>query len=74
MGKKFKVLFENLCCSFCKSDIERDAFEVVRKDRGMNVVRMICPKCGKDYGIGFLKFHEGVGQPHEALEMGEEIV
>ena len=67
MGKKYKKLFSNLCCSFCKNDIERDAFEVVRKDKGVNVVHMVCPKCGKDFGLGLLKVHEGVGQPNVPL-------
>ncbi len=71
MGKKYKELFSNLCCSYCRNDIERDAFTVVRKDKGASVVRMVCPKCGKDFGLGILKVHEGVGQPHEALEIEE---
>lgn len=69
MGKKFKKLFSNLCCSYCKNDINRDAFTVVRKEKGANVVRMVCPKCGKDFGLGILKIHEGVGQPYEPLEI-----
>jgi len=76
MGKKYKKLFENMCCSYCRNDIERDAFEIVRKDKGMSVVRMVCPKCGKDFGLGILKVHEAVGQPMEPLEVvnGEDII
>lgn len=69
MGKKFKKLFSNLCCSYCRNDIDSDAFSIVRKEKGLNVVRMVCPKCGKDFGIGMLKVHEGVGQPHVPLEI-----
>ena len=71
MGKKFKKLFSNFCCSYCRNDIDRSAFVIVRKDKGMNVVKMVCPNCGKDFGIGFLKIHEGVGQPHAPLEFVE---
>lgn len=69
MGKKYKKLFSNLCCSFCKNDITREAFSVVRKDKGASVVRMVCPHCGKDFGLGILKVHEGVGQPHAPFEV-----
>ena len=30
---------------------------------------MVCPHCGKDFGLGILKVHEGVGQPHAPLEV-----
>lgn len=41
----------------------------MRKDKGAMVVKMVCPKCGKDFGLGILKVHEGVGQPHSPLEI-----
>ena len=63
MSKKYKKLFEKLCCSQCKSDIDEDFFKVIRKEKGFNVVKMQCPFCGKDYGTGFLKVHKAVGQP-----------
>ena len=71
MGKKFDYLFSDLCCSFCRAAIDRGAFEQVRKEKGLSVVKMVCPKCGKDYGIGFLKIHEGGGQPHAPLQVVE---
>ena len=69
MGNKYyKDLLSNLCCSVCKSEFDDDAFTLVRKEKELRVVRMICPKCGKDYGIYFLKAHPNVGQPHEPLK------
>ena len=69
MTKKYKVLFSKICCSHCKNDITEDAFSLIRKDKGQKVVRMVCPHCGKDFGIGFLKVHEGVGQPNTPLNI-----
>lgn len=69
MSKKYKKLFKNLCCSQCKADIDEEYFKVIRKEKGFNIVEMRCPKCGKDYGIGFFKIHEAVGQPNVPLEV-----
>ncbi len=69
MSKKYKKLFENLCCSHCKIDINEDFFRIIRKEKGLKVIEMKCPNCGKDYGIGFLKIHENVGQPNTSLKI-----
>lgn len=54
MEKKFRVLFENLCCSQCKSGFDENSFEIKRKEDGLLVTHLTCQNCGKSFGIAFV--------------------
>lgn len=69
MGDYYKDLLSNLCCSNCRSVFDENAFVFVRKEKELRIAKMVCPNCGKDYGLCFIKSHPNVGQPHEALKV-----
>ena len=69
MSQYYKDLLSNLCCSVCKTEFDETAFTIIRKEKELKVVKMVCPNCGKDYGVCLLKSHPNVGQPHEALKV-----
>lgn len=54
MKKKLEKLFENLCCSQCKSGFDEDSIEINRYEQGLIVTRLVCKKCGKSFGVAFL--------------------
>lgn len=58
MKRKVAVLFKELCCSVCKSDFDESSVIIMRedktKDEEMLVLRLVCPKCGKSFGVAFL--------------------
>lgn len=54
MKKKIKTLFNNLCCSVCKSDFDEDSILIKREEEGLLVVNLVCQKCGKNFGVAFL--------------------
>ena len=43
---KIAKLFENLCCSQCKSDFDEESIEILREEDSILVVRLNCCKCG----------------------------
>lgn len=54
MKKKLKVLFDNLCCSICKTGFDEDSIVVKRQEEGLVVVHLVCQKCGKNFGVAFI--------------------
>src|SRR5574344_721457 len=58
MKKNLKKMFSNLCCSVCKSDFDEDSIKLVRNEDGLQVVRLVCQKCGKSFGIAFLGLND----------------
>lgn len=44
------TLFVGLCCSQCKNDFSKDAFEILQKDGDILICHLVCQKCGKDFG------------------------
>lgn len=55
MNKKLiKMLFADMCCSECKSDFTEDSVFVLRKEKNLNVLQIICQNCGKSFGIAIL--------------------
>ncbi len=58
MKRKIATLFKDLCCSACKSDFDENSVLIMREekteDEEMLVIRMICPNCGKSFGVAFL--------------------
>lgn len=58
MKRKVATLFKELCCSVCKADFNEDSVIIMREektpDEEMIVIRIICQKCGKSFGVAFL--------------------
>lgn len=54
MKKKLKVLFDNLCCSQCKSSFDEDSIQIKREEEGLLVTHLVCQHCGKSFGVAFL--------------------
>ena len=48
MNKKIiEILFSDMCCSECKADFTEDSVFVLRKEKNLNVIQVICQNCGK---------------------------
>ncbi len=54
MNNRFKILFENLCCSICKSDFNEKSIKVLREEKNIFVVDLFCQNCGKEFGVAFI--------------------
>lgn len=55
MNKKLiKMLFSDMCCSECKSDFTEDSVFILRKEKNLSVIQVICQNCGKSFGIALL--------------------
>lgn len=55
MNKKItKMLFSDMCCSECKADFTEDSVFILRKEKNLNVIQVICQNCGKSFGIALL--------------------
>lgn len=56
MEKNLKVLFENLCCSVCKTGFDENSISIKRSENGLLVVQLVCSNCGKSFGAAFVGF------------------
>ena len=55
MNKKIvNMLFTDMCCYECKSDFTEDSVFVLRKEKNLTVIQVICQHCGKSFGIALL--------------------
>lgn len=58
MKRKIAALFKDLCCSKCKSDFDENSVVIMREEQGddgeMLVFKLVCPSCGKSFGVAFL--------------------
>ena len=55
MNKKIiEMLFSDMCCSECKSDFTGDSVFVLRREKNLCVIQVICQHCGKSFGIALL--------------------
>ncbi len=52
--KKLEKLFSGLCCSVCKHDFDMEAITVKREEKNLLVLQIVCPECGKSFGLAFL--------------------
>ena len=52
--KKIAKMFENLCCSDCKSDFDENSVNILRQEDNFFVINITCNKCHKSFGIAFL--------------------
>ncbi len=51
---KLKKLFSGLCCSECKHDFDENAIFVKREEKNLLVLQIVCPECGKSFGLALL--------------------
>ncbi|MBR6099161.1 hypothetical protein IKP85_05380 [bacterium] len=54
MKEKLRVLFENLCCSYCKNGFNEESIEIKRQESGLLVANLVCKHCGKSFGVSFI--------------------
>ena len=66
----FKRLFKNLCCSQCKNDFDFESFDVKQNFGNILLCKLICSKCGKDFGDVVLNFDKK-SSVHSELEVIE---
>ncbi len=68
---KLKKLFENMCCSVCKHDFDESAITIKREEEGLLVLQIVCPECGKSFGLALLGTGEDSIKEDNALEFQE---
>ncbi len=51
---KLKKLFSGMCCNICGHDFDEDAIFIKRKDKNLLVLQIVCPECGKSFGLALL--------------------
>ena len=51
---KIVKMFSGLCCSVCKHDFDEDSIFIKREEKDLTVLKIICPECGKSFGLAFL--------------------
>ena len=66
--KDIKTMFENLCCSHCKNEFDKDSFELENKYGNLRIYHLQCKKCGKDFGQIILNYNQK-SDKHTALEI-----
>ena len=49
-----KKLFSGLCCNVCKHDFDEDAIFIKREEKDLLVLQIVCPECGKSFGMALL--------------------
>ena len=55
MNKKLlNMLFSDMCCSECKSGFNEDSVFVLRQEKNLKVLQIVCQNCGKSFGIALL--------------------
>lgn len=55
MNKKLlNMLFSDMCCSECKSDFNEDSVFILRQEKNLKVLQIVCQNCGKSFGIALL--------------------
>ncbi|MBQ9245634.1 hypothetical protein IJ182_05135 [bacterium] len=54
--KKSKItkLFKNMCCSVCHHDFDEDSIIIKREQEDLLVLQIVCPECGKSFGLALL--------------------
>ena len=67
MKKNLKLMLKELCCSRCKSDFDENSINFIHQNKECNVVNIVCQKCGKDFGLAFLKITDNTSKNNEDL-------
>lgn len=58
MNNQVKRLFDNLCCSRCKTDFDENSITVLRQENELCVVQLQCQSCKKSFGVAILGLKE----------------
>lgn len=67
-----KTLFSGLCCNVCKHDFDENSIFIKRQEKNLLVLQIICPECGKNFGIALLGVNNiAVKENDKALEIQE---
>ena len=67
-----KTLFSGLCCSVCKHDFDENSIIIKRQEKNLLVLQIICPDCGKNFGIALLGTNNiSIKEKDTPLEMQE---
>lgn len=51
---RLKKLFSGLCCSVCRHDFDEDSIFIKREEKDLLVLQVVCPECGKSFGLALL--------------------
>ena len=55
MSKEFTdILFSDMCCSQCKADFTHDSIFILREEKNLKVIQVVCQNCGKTFGVALL--------------------
>lgn len=75
MNKKIiNMLFSDMCCSECRSDFTEESVHILRKEKGLSVLQVVCQNCGKSFGIALLgECNEKQTLEHSANEAALQI-
>ncbi len=51
---KIRQLFSEMCCSRCKSDFTDESIKIIRAEKDLYVIQVVCQNCKKSFGLAFL--------------------
>ncbi len=51
---EIKNLLSNMCCSVCKNDFNEESICIIREEKNLLVLQIVCLNCGKSFGIALL--------------------
>ncbi len=63
-----KKLLSNMCCSECKKDFDEESIVILRNEKDLIVIQIVCSNCGKSFGIAFLGTAGVKGDENKPLE------
>lgn len=52
-------IFSKIKCNRCDNFFDKNSIEVLRKEDFCDVVKIVCSKCQKDFGISILASEDG---------------
>lgn len=55
----FTALFDSMCCCVCRHDFDSSAIKIKQEEKNLYVLEIVCPECGKNFGLALLKKEEG---------------
>ena len=74
MNKKFlDTIFLDMCCSDCRADFTAESVKVIRQEKDLYVVQIICQKCGKAFGIALFGNCSEKGRSYSQDELVMEV-
>ena len=67
-----KKLLKNLCCSDCGADF--DHFKILRKEKNLLILNLICKNCKKDFGTCILSMCDSSEAVALDLQDGPDLI